>query len=289
MAKPIVFISHIGEEKQIAIALKAVVESAFIGMIDVFVSSDPASISLGEKWQDGIAEALRKCSVEIIIASPVSVQRPWINFEVGAAWIRDIPVIPLCHSGMTPRKLAAPLSTLQGATATDEIELREILPVLATAIGSKSPTIDFSGFIKIVQDFETVSRDNAALIENAPVAATGGLSQHELATLVTLADCGTSPDEYWAVHQVLIGMENAGYRGVATKLGLKMLERKGFVEFSSESDGFNDDFSVVRITEDGWGWLEANRNLLVLFEKPKPDEDETADIGFATEIDEFPF
>jgi hypothetical protein len=47
MPKPLVFISHITEEKDIAGALKVLVESAFLGMIEVFVSSDPTSIRLG--------------------------------------------------------------------------------------------------------------------------------------------------------------------------------------------------------------------------------------------------
>ena len=50
MEKPIVFISHITEEKEVALALKKLVESAFIGMMEVFVSSDPRSITLGQEW-----------------------------------------------------------------------------------------------------------------------------------------------------------------------------------------------------------------------------------------------
>jgi hypothetical protein len=290
MPKPIVFISHIGEEKEIAIALKNVVESAFLGMIDVFVSSAPASISLGQKWLDGIAHALKTCAVEIIIASPVSVQRPWINFEAGAGWIRDIPVIPLCHSGMIPRKLPAPLSTLQAATATEEKELLLILPVLAKAIDSTLPQIDLSNFIKTVQEFETVSEESAALVEKAPIAARGGLSPHELAALVTIAECASSPDDFWAVFQIRSEMEKAGYRGVAAALGLKMLARKGFVEFS-ESTGWNNDevFATVKITDDGWAWLEANKHLLVLHEKHTPQEDETSYSETTANGDEIPF
>jgi hypothetical protein len=47
MSKPLVFISHIIEEKKVAIAFKELIESSFLGMIDLFVSSDDASIRLG--------------------------------------------------------------------------------------------------------------------------------------------------------------------------------------------------------------------------------------------------
>ena len=52
MQKPLVFISHITEEKEIAHALKQLVEKTFLNMIEVFVSSDPTSIRLGGKWLD---------------------------------------------------------------------------------------------------------------------------------------------------------------------------------------------------------------------------------------------
>lgn len=100
MEKPIVFISHITEEKEMALELKSLIEESFLGMISVFVSSDENSISSGSKWLDNITSALGNCAIELILCSPNSVKRQWINFEAGAGWVREIPVIPLCHSGM---------------------------------------------------------------------------------------------------------------------------------------------------------------------------------------------
>ena len=154
MNKSRVFISHIGDESDIAIEFKALIENAFLGLIDVFVSSDGSSIKMGQKWLDDISGALSNCSVEIVICSPVSVKKPWINFEAGAGWVRGIPVIPLCHSGMIPSNLPVPLNLLQAASATDVSGLKLIFPVLANAIGSKTPSIDFSGFIAKTQEFE---------------------------------------------------------------------------------------------------------------------------------------
>lgn len=152
--KQSVFISHITDEKEIAIEFKALIESHFLGMIDVFVSSDGETIQMGQRWLDSISGALKSCAVEIILCSPVSVKRPWINFEAGAGWIRDIPVIPLCHSGMSPSDLPIPLNMLQAAKATDIAGLKLIFPVLAVAIGAKTPAVDFADFIAKVKDFE---------------------------------------------------------------------------------------------------------------------------------------
>ena len=36
--------------------------------------------------------------------------RPWVNIELGAAWIKRVPIIPLCHSGLTPSDLPWPFA-----------------------------------------------------------------------------------------------------------------------------------------------------------------------------------
>lgn len=154
MSKSIVFISHITSEKEVAIAFKELIEASFLGMIEVFVSSDEHSIGMGQRWLDSTTDALKTCSIEIVLCSPRSVQRPWINFEAGAGWIRGIPIIPLCHSGMEPSKLPIPLNLLQGATANQVSSLNLIFPILAKAIGSNTPKVDFTDFIEKVVDFE---------------------------------------------------------------------------------------------------------------------------------------
>jgi hypothetical protein len=155
MGKAIVFISHICEEREIAVAFRELVASSFPGMIDVFVSSDEHSVAMGQKWLNNITEALQICSVEVILCSPHSVDRPWINFEAGAGWIRDIPVIPLCHSGIEPSTLPLPLNLLQAAKAGEVASLQLIFPVLAQAIGAQVPKVDFSEFVAKVKQFES--------------------------------------------------------------------------------------------------------------------------------------
>lgn len=154
MDKRLVFISHITEEKEVALAFKDLIESSFLGMIEVFVSSDEDSIRMGQKWLDQISTALKTCAIEIVLCSPKSIHRPWINFEAGAGWVRDIPVIPLCHSGIEPSKLPMPLNLLQAAKANEISSLQLIFPVLAQAIGANTPNTDFSEFIARVIEFE---------------------------------------------------------------------------------------------------------------------------------------
>lgn len=154
MNKPIVFISHITEEAELAKELKKILEESFLGMLDVFVSSDEGSLSAGTRWLDDITDSLSNCKVELILCSEKSITRPWINFEAGAGWIRNIPVIPLCHSGMEPSELPIPLNMLQAAKLSEVSSLKLVFPVLAEAINSKTPKLDFADFIEKVKEFE---------------------------------------------------------------------------------------------------------------------------------------
>jgi hypothetical protein len=270
MEKPIVFISHITEEKAVATALKALVEASFLSMIDVFVSSDPASIPLGQKWLDNITFGLKRCAVAIVIASPESVRRPWINFEAGAGWIRDIPVIPLCHSGMTPARLPQPLGTLQAATATEEAELKLILPVLSKPLGSTLPTVDFAPFIHAVKEFESLAKERAALIASVPLAMTDGLAAHEIEVLLTIADETDAPNLPVSVHAIRNSMGRAGYRNVATNLAFRLLEQREMIRIAEVEDRYNEgSYPAATITEGGWLWIIANQSIVDLKTTPK--------------------
>lgn len=155
MSKPTVFISHIGEEAALAKIVKDAVERDFLGMIDTFVSSDSGTISLGQKWLDSISQGLSNSAVTILLCSPYSVSRPWINFEAGAGWVKGIPVIPLCHSGMAPVKLPIPLNMLQAFLGSDAKKLKDLYTVIAKSLDSATPNPDFNALSSAIAAFET--------------------------------------------------------------------------------------------------------------------------------------
>ncbi len=154
MNKPKVFISHISEEGRIAQLIKSQVSADFLGMIDVFVSSDQVSISVGSKWLDEVDEALKDAQIELVLCSKHSVSRPWINFEAGAGWVKGIPIVPICHTGMRPVDLPIPLNMLQGIEASDPAGWQRVYNLLASKLGSAIPNADFNGLISDVRTFE---------------------------------------------------------------------------------------------------------------------------------------
>jgi hypothetical protein len=152
----LVFVSHITREADLAAVLKAALDAAFLGALEVFVSSDASSIRGGARWLDRITAALTRCKVEIILLSAASLDRPWINFESGAGWVRGIPVIPVFHSGLTARDLRPPLSMLQGLRLTDPEALETMLfGTVAETAGLGVPSYDFRGLADSLRSIET--------------------------------------------------------------------------------------------------------------------------------------
>lgn len=224
--------------------------------------------------------------MEIVIASPTSVKRPWVNFEAGAGWIRDVPVIPLCHSGTTPASLPMPLSEVQAALATDKEELARLVPVLAEAIGSAEPLVDWSEFVDVVERCEAAYRAQSeqikALEEHSPVLPTHGLLPHDLAALLVIGENVAGTDEGYAMWSLRNDMESAGYTKLAATLAITSLTRKGFVASCLIESTYSNDEPTpgAKITEEGWIWLDENKDRLSLIHsKPRaapPDESQPA-------------
>ena len=153
--KPSIFISHISEEKDLAIMIKEMLENKYVGFVDVFVSSDDESIPAGAKWLDNVIESLKTCAIAIILTSDKSVKRPWINFEAGACWVREIPVIPICHSGLEQYDMPLPFKMLQGIKISEPTGLRSLFATISRTIGGRVPSLDgIDDFINRVKQFE---------------------------------------------------------------------------------------------------------------------------------------
>ena len=147
-SKKLVFISHITEESELAKILSEEIKSSFLGLLDTFVSSDGESLPAGGRWLDSIDTALTNSAIQISLCSPQSIKRPWINFEAGASWIRRIPVVPLCHSGLSKSGLPIPLVMLQGADLDSAEDLKVVFAELAKVLGAaKTPEINYSNLI----------------------------------------------------------------------------------------------------------------------------------------------
>jgi hypothetical protein len=154
MGQICIFISHISSERDLAQYLKQRLADDFLGLPQVFVSSDRETIQAGSKWLDEVDKALKSADLQIILCSKESVGRPWVNFEAGAVWLRGIPVIPLCHSGMRTNDLPVPLGMLEGLECGQPEELQKLYDAVAAVLGAKVPAVDFREMAAKVNELE---------------------------------------------------------------------------------------------------------------------------------------
>lgn len=146
MIKKSIFISHTSAEKEIALTLKEWVDSSFLGVCDVFVSSSPDSISPGQNWLDEVCTALKTTNLQLILCSKQSLTRPWINFEAGFAFAQGITIIPLCHSGVSVSDLPIPLALFQAINLESDDACKDIFAAIAKFSELRVPKIAYLDF-----------------------------------------------------------------------------------------------------------------------------------------------
>jgi hypothetical protein len=165
MSDKLIFLSHITEEKKLAKIIKDAIEDEFSGFVKVFVSSDGETIKAGQNFLKVIEDGLVDCIAAIYLISPISVQRSWISFELGAVWIRntisqrkgdiEIPALPFCHSGMNFKDLPQPICNLNSIEANLSSKLEFAFKSLQMAVGGRGRLkTDFDALADQVVEFE---------------------------------------------------------------------------------------------------------------------------------------
>ena len=107
MEKLSIFLSHLTVESKLADTLKGHLSHDFIGLVDVFVSSDRTSIPAGAKWLSEVNSALELLPFTWFCVAA--------NLLVNGYNLRQAPprledtVVPICHSRL-PAQLPVPLS-----------------------------------------------------------------------------------------------------------------------------------------------------------------------------------
>jgi hypothetical protein len=105
---------------------------------------------------DSVVAHLQNADIFIVLCSQFSLDRPWINLELGAALTRGKTVIPLCHTDLLADQLVRrPLSDFEAVNASDPQGLKSLFMQLAKALGSRVPAIDWVQLVSDVQAFES--------------------------------------------------------------------------------------------------------------------------------------
>ncbi|UIP85068.1 TIR domain-containing protein [Pseudomonas phenolilytica] len=153
----IIFVSHAAADAEIAAQFKNDIEKSFLGLCKLFVSSNLDSLQGGREWMQEIKQNLSEAKIFIGLLSPLALNRPWIYTEFGAGWIRNIPTISVCHSGLDKGQLPIPLSHFQALNLTDKVHLEHLYGQISQAIGCQKPerALDYD-----VERYHTITESN---------------------------------------------------------------------------------------------------------------------------------
>ena len=171
-----VFLSHIHEESKLAQVLKEWIESTFAGQVQVFVSSDIKDVPAGSRWLSEIDAALESSVIFLMLCSPKSVSRSWINFEAGCAWIKKVPLMPICHSGMHKGDLTSPISIFQAIEMGSSEFAHDFFESLKIHLKlTKLPRIDVKTFVE-----ELNAARQSIDLTNPPIQKSKAISPKEM-------------------------------------------------------------------------------------------------------------
>jgi hypothetical protein len=253
-----IFISHIHEEAKLGAVVKDWVNDAFRGSdVKAFLSSDKEDLPAGRKWLDVIERQIENSGVMISLISPQSLARPWVNIELGAAWIRHVPVIPLCHSQQAIAALPRPFDDFNALTLEHADASKDLLGGVADALQIGHPQkYPFADFLKEMRD---AARFSALLdvvhksIVEMPSA--NDLPDEQVRILQALAAFGNQrgQDEYLSTEEAA-GMSEL--RPMVFKHHAERLEEKELLHVAYWSEGRH-----YKISGAGAGWL-IERNLM---------------------------
>ena len=138
--KAALFLTHAAGDKSLALRLKKALEERIRGL-EVFVSSDPSDLPIGEKWPDIVQENLAAAGALLLLTTRRALARPWVWFELGTAWfLPSVPKTPLCFGEVRKNALPAPLTELQGANGEELEDLKDALNRIAVVAGLRADT-----------------------------------------------------------------------------------------------------------------------------------------------------
>ncbi|MEM6279474.1 MAG: toll/interleukin-1 receptor domain-containing protein [Verrucomicrobiota bacterium] len=170
ITKPKLFISHASSDGAFAQVLQTEIEKVFADGISVFCTSSPGAIGASKDWLTAIEDKLESCQAIIVIVTPLSIERPWIWFEVGASWLRaksgDTAIYPLCAPEIDFGQLPSPLDRLQALSMGKAIDLKLLFEGLIQQFGfGKISSFRASNISKRIPKYKDVKITETDLLE----------------------------------------------------------------------------------------------------------------------------
>jgi len=133
--KRTIFVSHASADQILASNVEKALRKVIGDRAIVFSSSAVGAIQAGDDWLNQIERQLSVADALVVLLTPLSLERWWLWFEVGAVWSRwrrgACRIYPLCFSGVGPLDLPSPLNRAQARHLEDESVWRHFLNEIA--------------------------------------------------------------------------------------------------------------------------------------------------------------
>ena len=140
-----VFLSHSSDDRLVAEYLRERLIASIAG-VEVFLASRPGDIPVGADWLATIKEELSSCDAYLVLLTPASVSRPWVQFETGAAWMSQRTLVTVVAGALEKGDVPMPLSSFQLLSLSLAEEAAEVFRALGGTLD------DSAGFASRVRE-----------------------------------------------------------------------------------------------------------------------------------------
>jgi DNA-binding PadR family transcriptional regulator len=138
------FLSHAAVDRPVAEFVRDEIVRLKPGL-GVFLASREGDIRADEDWLAAIQRELRDANAYCVLLTPNSVNRPWVWFETGAAWMSGKPWVIARAGGLDASAIPLPLSVRQSYTLDEAAGAREVLRPLGIELANSE---EFAGRIR---------------------------------------------------------------------------------------------------------------------------------------------
>src|SRR6266849_2155112 len=157
----LIFLSHAAKDQEIAVFLKRIIDEAIPGS-KVFVSSDTEDLRPGDEWVKTIRQNLREAKMLLLLASKRGLSRPWVWYETGSAWSREIRMIPCCLGKIKKNGLSAPFSSYQALNADETGDFRSLLTEIGRELRLPIRLPDIEPVVSKLQALDRTAQESDA-------------------------------------------------------------------------------------------------------------------------------
>jgi hypothetical protein len=197
---------------------------------------------------DSIENGIKQASVCL---ADITSDNPNVWYELGYAFACGKPVIMVCSEERTGKKYPF------------DIQHRSIMPYTADAPSDFDKLRDnLTAKVKAIMEQGKVLEQIAEADLLVPIE---GLSSPEILALAVIAGGVFLPGDTFSVYVAKRDAEVAGLTKIGFNIAMRRLTAKQFIEILEDWEVHTGEpYEAVRITENGWGWIEENESRFAL-------------------------